>query len=175
MNPAFTIEVAQHRPWCVERPDEVLALRGVDARLAADRGIHHAEHRRRDLHDVHAAQPGRRDEAREVGRRSPSQADHGIRAGEVGLPHHAPAERRDLDTLGVLGVGNLGEVHLVPTAELFAQRLRAGSERRGVHDEQLRGLRRQQVGQPAEQLAPDEHVVSRAAAHGDRRDSASGY
>ena len=75
------VEVAQHRARRVERADEVLALGGVDAGLAADRGVDHAEHRRRHLDDVDAAQPGRGDEAGEVGRRSPAEADHGIRCG----------------------------------------------------------------------------------------------
>ena len=53
-----------------------------------------AEQRRRDLHDAHAAQPGRRDEPGEVGGRSAADADDGVGAGEAGLAEHPPQARR---------------------------------------------------------------------------------
>ena len=91
--------------------------------------------------DVDAAQPGGGDEAGEVGRRAAAEADDGVGAGEVGLPHDLPAERGDLDALGALGVRDLGEQHLVPLGELLAQRLRPRAEGRRVHDEHLGDLR----------------------------------
>ena len=75
------VEVAEHRARRPEGADEVLALGGVDAGLAADGGVDHAEHRRRHLHDLDAAQPGRGDEAGEVGDRSPAEADRRRRCG----------------------------------------------------------------------------------------------
>ena len=121
----------------MEDADEVLALVGVDAGLAADRRIDHAEHGRRHLHDAHAAQPGRGDEAREVGDRAAAEADDGVAAREVGLAEDLPAERRDLDALAGLGVGHLGEEHLVAVGERLAQRRGPCAERRRVHDEHL--------------------------------------
>ena len=117
-----SVEVAEHRGGRVEDADEVLALVGVDAGLAADGRVDHAEHRGRHLHDAHAAQPGRGDEAGEVGDRSPAEADDGVGAREVGLAEHLPAERGDLDALAGLGVGHLGEQHLVAVGERLAQR-----------------------------------------------------
>ena len=87
-------EVAQHPGRRVERPDEVLALGGVDPGLAADGGVDHGEQRRRHVDDPDAAQPGGRDEAGEVGGRPSPDADDGVGAGEAGLPEDAPEERR---------------------------------------------------------------------------------
>ena len=82
--PVEHVEVGDHRGGRVERADEVLALVRVDAGLAADGRVDHAEHRRRHLDDPHAAQPGGGDEPGEVGDRSPAEADDGVGAGEVG-------------------------------------------------------------------------------------------
>ena len=79
--PGQHVEVRDDRRRRVEGPDEVLALARVDRRLAADRGVDHAEQRGRDLDDAHAAQPGGGDEPGEVGRRSPAEADDDIRCG----------------------------------------------------------------------------------------------
>ena len=113
------IEVDQHGRRRVERADEVLPLGRVDAGLPADRRIDHAVHGRRHLHQADAAQPGRGDEPGEVGGGAAAEPDHRVGAGEVGLAHDLPAERRDLDPLRILGVRHLGEQHL----ELPQQRL----------------------------------------------------
>jgi hypothetical protein len=47
-------EVADHAPGLVEGADEVLALAGVHARLAADCGVDHPEQRGRQVHDLDA-------------------------------------------------------------------------------------------------------------------------
>ena len=107
-------EIAQHPGRRVERADEVLALVGVEAGLAADRRVDHGEQRRRHLHDPDAAQPGRRDEPREVGDRSPADPDDGVAAGETGLPEKLPASRRDRRGLAGLGVRDLGRDGLEP-------------------------------------------------------------
>ena len=60
----------------MEGADEILAAGMIDRRLAADRGIHLREQRRRHLHEVHAALVAGRDKAGQV-------ADH------------AAAERQD--------------------------------------------------------------------------------
>ena len=89
-------QVAQHPCRRVERADEVLALGGVDAGLAADRRVDHAEQRRGQVDDLDPAQPGRRDEAGQVGDGAPTDPDDGVAAGEAGLAQHAPQERRHL-------------------------------------------------------------------------------
>ncbi len=57
---------------------------------------------------VDAAQPGRGDEAGEVGGRAAAEAHDDVGAREVRLAQHLPAERGDLGALGALGVGHLG-------------------------------------------------------------------
>ena len=89
-------------------PDEVLALGGVDAGLAADGGVHHAEQRGGHVDDLDAAQPGRGDEPGEVGDGSAADGDDGVGAGEVVLAQHLPAEGGDFDVLAFFGVGDLG-------------------------------------------------------------------
>ncbi len=74
------IDVADDRERRVERTDEVLAPRRVDARLAAHGRVDHAEDSRRDMDDTDAPQPRRRGEAGHVGCRSPADGDHDIRA-----------------------------------------------------------------------------------------------
>ena len=149
MNPAFTTSAnpatslvrRQRRRACRGRtttargaqnaPTRFLPSAVLIAGLAADGGVDHAEHGRRHLHDLDAAQPGRGDEAGEVGHRAPAEADDRVGAGEVGLPHDLPAERGDLDALALLGIGDLGEQHLArrrrPSAARAARRARAPS------------------------------------------------
>ena len=145
----------------VERADEVLALVRVDAGLAADGRVDHAEHGRRHLHDADAAQPGGGDEAGEVGDRSPAEADDGVGAGEVGLAEHLPAERGDLDALAGLGVGNLGEQHLVAVAAATRAARRPwprASAGCTMSTFAARGAER--VGEFAEHAAADDDVVA---------------
>ncbi len=82
------------------------------------------------MDDLDAAQPRGRDEAGQIGHRSPAEADHGVGAGEVGLAEDLPAEGGDLDALALLGVGDLGEEHFAVGGErrpqLFGLRLRVG-------------------------------------------------
>ena len=100
-------QVAEHAGRRVERADQVLAGRGVDAGLAADRGVDHAEQRRRYLHHAYAAQPARGDEPGQVGHRAAADTDHRVGTGEPGRPERVPAPGRDLDRLARLGVGHL--------------------------------------------------------------------
>ena len=61
------VEVHEDTGRRVERPDEVLAFGGVDAGLAADGGVHHAEQAGGHVDDLDAAQPGGGHEAGQVG------------------------------------------------------------------------------------------------------------
>ena len=71
--------IDQHRAGLVERADEVLALREVDAGLAADRGIDHREQGRGHLHDVDAAVVHRRGERSGIADDTTAERDDGIR------------------------------------------------------------------------------------------------
>ena len=71
-----------HAGGLPERADEVLALREVDAGLAADRRVDHAEQRRRHVDDRHAAVPRGGGEPGDVGDHAAADGDHDVVAGE---------------------------------------------------------------------------------------------
>ena len=171
-------QVAHHSGRGVEGTDEVLPLRGVDRGLPTDRGVDHREQRRRHLDHLDPAQPGRRYEAGKVGRRAAPEPDDRVRPREAGLAQHAPAERRHLSRLGVLGVRHLGPEGLVPVrAEVLEHGVRGRGQGGRVHDEHAldRGAEHRRDG--AEQVVADDDVVRLVAAdtdgprlsHGSRR------
>ena len=124
----------------VEGADQVLAGAGVDAGLAADRGVDHAEQAGRHLHDPDAARPGGGEEAGQVGDRSPADADDGVGPGQPQPAELLPGAGGDLGGLGRLAVGHDDRLGGDPGR---LQRLDGGTggggQRRRVHD---RGLRR---------------------------------
>ena len=69
----------------MEDADQVLALRRVDAGLAADRAVDLGEQRRRDLHEAHAAAQDARGEAREVADHAAAEGDDNVAALETDL------------------------------------------------------------------------------------------
>ncbi|MNW52603.1 hypothetical protein D3C74_301280 [compost metagenome] len=161
-------DVAEHARGRVERAHEVLALGRVDARLAAHGRIHHGQQRRGDVHDLDPAQPGRRDEAREVRRGSPADRDDRVAAREVRLSQDLPQERGDLRGLGLLGVGDLGDVRLVAHREqVLSDRVRRGRERGRVDHEHPADVRPEHRGQLAQEVPADEDVVGLVALHPD--------
>ncbi len=60
------VDIGNHQHRLVKGADQVLALRRVDRRLAADGAVDLGEQRRRHLHQIEAAQQGRRGEAGEI-------------------------------------------------------------------------------------------------------------
>ena len=79
--------IDDHRVRLIERADQVLAERMVDADLAADRAVHLREQRRRHMHQRDAPQVGRRREARHVADHAAAEGDErgraiGVRADE---------------------------------------------------------------------------------------------
>ena len=75
----------------MERTHEVLALRQVDAGLAADRAVDHREQRGGRLHDVDAAVIDGRRETRGVADDSAAECDNEIAALQT-PPGEAPAQ-----------------------------------------------------------------------------------
>ncbi len=68
--------IDDHGQRLFESTDQVLALRQIDARLAAHAGIHHREHGRGDLCERNAAHESRRREACDVARDPAAQGEH---------------------------------------------------------------------------------------------------
>ena len=161
------VEVDDDGGGSVESADHVLALRGVDAGLAPDRGVDHAQQRRGHLDERHTSQPGRGDEPCEVGDCPPAETDHGVGSGEIALPHHAPTESRHFDPFGGLRIRNLRHQHLEPLEEALPQTGGRGPEGRRVHDEDLVHGRRQRITDRREDAAADDNVVGVDPVHGD--------
>ncbi len=63
---AQRVGIGEHQARLVEGADKVLALRRIDASLAADGGIHLRQQRRRDLHEANTAAQDRRRKSGEV-------------------------------------------------------------------------------------------------------------
>ena len=104
---AERVEVAHHAGRLPERADEVLALRQVDAGLAADRRVDHAEQRRGDVDDRHAAVPHGRGEPGDVGDHPAADADHDVVAGEAELGEATGQQLDRGQRLGRLAVADL--------------------------------------------------------------------
>ncbi len=138
--------VGEHEPGLVERADQVLAVRRVDAGLAADAAVHLGQQGGRALHEVQAAQHAGRAEPREVA-------------------HDAAAERHDDGA----AVGARGQ-HRLAHARVLLPRLRCLA---GGHED-LRGELQARIGQAFAQrgqvqgcdrgVADDEHAPARADA-----------
>ena len=80
------LEVGEHAGRRVERADEVLALRRVDAGLAARRGVHHGEQRRGAIDVPHAAHPCGGHETGQIRGGASADAHHGVGACEASSP-----------------------------------------------------------------------------------------
>ena len=153
------VEVAEHAGRRVERADEVLALGGVDPGLAADGGVHHAEQGRRHLHDPDPAQPGRRDEAREVGHRAATDPDDGVGAGE---PGRAERDQSAAATTALLASSASGPRRRTrtPAAHGVGDLLGPPRQGRRVHDERRARRHSRAAGQGrGPQPVADDHVV----------------
>src|SRR4051794_1897782 len=82
----------------MKRPNQVLALRVIDADLAADRAVDLREERGRDLHDGDAAEECGGGKTRGVAEHTSANGDDGARA--IG----APADQRVIDAADCLQV-----------------------------------------------------------------------
>ena len=112
--------VGEDRGRLMERTDEILALRQVDAGLAADRRVELRDERRRDLDERDAAEVGRGKESRRIAER-PAAEDHQRLAPLDPQPRQLA--RRVLDDGQALCVLALGEQHSLDRPAVHRQRL----------------------------------------------------
>ena len=77
-------EVRQHQLGLVEGADQVLAVRRIDAGLAADRAIDLRQQRGRHLHEIHAAPGNRGGKAGQIADDAAAQRDDQVAAFEPG-------------------------------------------------------------------------------------------
>ena len=71
-------DVGQHQPGLVKGADQVLALRGVDPGLAADRAVNLRQQRRRDLHEPHPAPQHGGGKAHQIAHHPAAKGHHDI-------------------------------------------------------------------------------------------------
>jgi hypothetical protein len=76
--------IGDHQHRLMERAEQVLALRRVDAGLAADRGIDLRQQRGRHLHEIDAAAQDRRRKAGEIADHAAAERNHQIVALDPG-------------------------------------------------------------------------------------------
>jgi hypothetical protein len=166
---AQQVEVADHAGRFVEGADEVLPRGRVDAGLATHRGVHHRQQGGGHVHHPHPAQPGRGDEAAQVGGGPAPDGDHGVGAGEAGRAERLPAGRGDLRGLGPLAVRHRQDRHVVRRAERGEHRLGERGEALRVHDGDPLHPRAEHLADRAGQPVPDHDVVRRRAGHREHR------
>jgi hypothetical protein len=136
----------------VERADEVLALRDVDRRLAADGGVDLPDERRRDRDPRNAAEVDRSGETGEVGERAAAERDDRPRPVES----EAVAElKRPVRRLRLLAGGDL-EPRDEPVPERLLGPRAVDAHHLGVGDERHGSVAGHEV---AEQLERPELVV----------------
>ena len=160
-------EVDEHRERLMEGADQVLACIGVDAGLAADRGVHHGEQRGRHVHDVDAPQPRGRGESGDVGGRSPAEADHGVLAADADAAQHFPDEADDGQLLTRLGIRDLYPVRVDTLVRQGVTDRLGGRGQRGLMQDRHPVSAVEHPGQVVEQSGPDDHRVRPVDEHVD--------
>lgn len=86
----------------MEDADEVLAVGGVDAGLAADRGIDLRQKRGGHLDEIHAAPDDAGGEAREVSDHAAAERDHRVAALQPRREHAVDDLLQGVEALGLL-------------------------------------------------------------------------
>ena len=89
--------IGDHQHRLMKRAEQVLALRRVDAGLAADRGIDLGQKRSRHLHEIDAAAQDRRRKAGEIADHPAAERNHQI----VALDLRRDQRLRDLFETGI--------------------------------------------------------------------------
>ena len=155
------VQVSEHPGWLVEAAHQVLALSSVDAGLAADRGVDHSQQRSGHMHHSHPAKPGCGHKAGKVSHRAAADRDDGVRAGEVVLAEHLPAEGRHLDVFALLCVRDLsGDRLITGLLQVLADHITSGPQSAGVNDQHSLGLRADQFRELGQQTVADDDVVA---------------
>ena len=151
----------------MECPDQVLAGVGVDAGLASDGGVDHGQQGGRNVHDVDAAQPGRRHEARDVGGRPAAEADDGVLAADADAAQDLPYEPDDLQVFSCFGVGQFDTVCIDTFVQQRLSDLFGGLGQRRLIQHGHLVPAAEKVAEPVEQAGADDHRVRRVDGHVD--------
>ena len=177
------LDIDDHGRRLMERTQEVLALREVDAGLATDRRVDLGDERRRDLDDPDAAQVDRGKEAGRIAERPAADRDQRLGAFD---PERGELPRGDLDHVEPFGPFALGKEDLDDLAAALTQVVRQslpdGVPGTGfAHEDRARGADEAQRGveclggdavaerdPPDRGLGPQEGGAGRRVAAGQR-------
>ena len=157
--------VGDHQDRLVERADQVLAVAGVDTRLAADRGIDLRQQRCRHLHEVDATAHDRRRKAREIANHAATQRNDQVAALDPRREHRVADLLKMHEVLGALARRN----HDRRRAEPLERGLGGGEMmlcHRGVGDDQSLRPRTKPgdtLAEARQQAAADHDVVGALA------------
>ena len=146
------IDHGPRRP--VEGADEVLALRQVDRRLAADRGVDLGDEARRDRHPRDAAEVGRGRESGRVGRAAAAERDDRPAPVEAQVLPEAVERGERLRLLAGRELVRLREARA--ERELRVHAVDAGDVR--VGDERDRPVAGNELAEPLQRAALDVHA-----------------
>ena len=98
-------DVGQHQPRLVESADQVLAVTGIDAGLAADRAVDLGQQGRRNLHEIDAAQRDRGGESGDVADHAAAQGHQCRAAFDAGIEDAVHQAFEMVEILGLLAWG----------------------------------------------------------------------
>ncbi|MNX86132.1 hypothetical protein D3C86_1180010 [compost metagenome] len=159
--------IRQHQIGLVENADEVLAVAGVDARLAADGRIDLCQQRGRYLHEAHAATHDARCKTGEIADNAAAECDHRIvtlhscRQNRIadgdqmlealGLFASRQGERNGLDAISLQAIHQAFEIK---RRDMFI-----GDDRRAPALQPRRNF----AARPADQARPDQNVIGALA------------
>ncbi len=159
--------VGEHQRGLVEGADQIFAVRGIDAGLAADRGIDLRQHGGRNLHEIHAAPQARGGEAGEIAHHAAAERDQQVAA------LHARVQRGFAKLLEVRKILGRFAGRQDQAAVAHAGGVEAGFERReperadmGVGDDEHARARRELGDARAgrgDQVGTDQDVVGPVA------------
>ncbi|MCY1507599.1 hypothetical protein D9M68_418800 [compost metagenome] len=114
------VGIGEHQIRLMEDADQVLAVRGIDAGLAADGGIDLCQERGRDLDETRATAHDASGKAGKIADDAPAKRDHRIVALDPGAKHGFTDRDQLLEALGLLA-GGKHERHCVDVTLLQAR------------------------------------------------------
>ena len=116
------LQVGEHSGRSVERTDQILSLRCINASFTTGRSINHGKQRRRTVHIANTTHPCGCHKTSQIGCRSTTKTDNRIGTGETLIAQALPNTVGHLDGLASLRIRNDNVVRII--ACLTKQRAR---------------------------------------------------
>ena len=152
--------VGQHTGRRVERADEVLALRGVDAGFATGGGIDHGQQRGRAVYIAHAAHPRGSHETGQIGCGTAAKPHHGIGSGETFVAKAFPNAVGHGNGLAGFGIRNHDVGNLIAAlTQQGAGTIGVSLHRLSVDKRDFGGFGSQHVDQMVHGTFANDHII----------------